>query len=304
MNKKFCALIIVAVFVWMPIPSQAQDSGIKVIPIGETIKPEAGTGKKKKRRYRIPVVKEGTSFLVETMTALSSGLTQQGDTVYFVAAEDVGPANRPVISMGAKGRGRVTEVDSKGKTLTVQFETIETVVGGMTTISGEIKATGDKKKAAVVNVGEKFTATLQESLKAKRPPRKRTKKGEEEIMPQTGFVEISGKGVKADLAKGKASGKIKVVLEAPKGQTADDIETSSVVLFKVNNFELPQTVPANARTPKQGDANKNGVTDWTMYFPVWPFIKNQPKGSNMIYVKGRLKNGEEFEAVTRVKVDY
>ncbi len=300
-HEKWLALILLALVV-LPFSVSAQDD-VQVVPIGDSIKPESpapSTSTRRRRRYVPPSVKEGTTFMVSLGTALSSGLTREGETVTLYAAEDVGPSRSPGILIGALGRGTVTSVDKKGRTLTVRMETISANDGSPLAISGNIDLNSDSKDAASAAVGEKFTASLNEKLVVKRQRNK--KEDEPEVL--TGFVELSGKGAKADLKKGKAKGKIEIIVEAPKGYTADDIETGSVVLSGVNGRDLAQPVVPNARDPKQGDANKNGTTDWKMYFDSWEFIKNQPEGVHNIAVSGKLRDGKPFEAVTRVQIDY
>lgn len=306
MYRKISTGLILFVFFFTSATVLAQE-GIKVVPIGDTIKPEAGSGTpKKKRRRRVAKVKAGETFLVELQTALSSGLTQEGDVVYLKAAGDVGPSRRPAIAAGAPGRGTVILVDKKGRKVTVRLQTLDNPRGEPVAITGTIDVEGDKRTAANASVGEKFTASLTEDVIPKRPIKKRKKRGKKGSEPQvlTAFIEISGKGAKADLKKGKAKGKVKMILEAPSGYTSDDVELGSVELYEINGYKLSRGIPANAGKPKQGDANKNGTSDWTIYFNTWDFIKNQPEGNNLVHVRGRLKNGKDFDAVTRVKVDY
>ena len=206
--------------------------------------------------------------------------------------------------MGASGRGRVTMVDKKGRVVKASFETIENYKGEPVIISGTIDLKGKDKDAAAAGVGERFTATLNEKITVKPVRKKKKKKGEVEPQQLTGFIEIKGKRASADIKKGKAKGKVEMILEAPKGFTSDDIVLSSVVLSKVNDVKVAKPPKPDARKPKQGDANKNGTSDWKLYFDAWDFIKNQREGMNTIVVKGNLKNGESFEATTRVKIDY
>jgi hypothetical protein len=280
---------------------QAQDD-VKVVPIGETIKPEAGTGVPAKKKVARPaVVKEGTSFLVELGTALSSGLTQSGDTISIYAAEDVSSRGKAAIAAGARGMGRVTAVDKKARTLSVTFEEIDGTSGAPVGIGGSIQLTGEKNQAAAA-VGERFTATVDEKITVKPKPKKKTKEAPEP--PLTAFAEIEGKGAKVDIKKGQASGKVKLILEAPKGFSSDDIQIDTVALTQVNSHQLEEGVRPTAQDPKQGDGNKNGTSDWTMYFGAWDFIRNQPKGSNTLYISGNLKNGRPFQATTRVSIAY
>lgn len=277
--------------------AQAQQ-GIQVVPIGESIKPEAGSAKKK-RAYRPPVVKAGTSFLVELGTALSSGLSQPGDVISLYAAEDVGARKRAAILRGAPGTGKVIEADKKAKKIVVTFDEIEGYNGESMGIGGTINLEAEKEQASAA-VGERFTATTDERVVVKS---RRRKKVEAEA-PLMGFIEINGKGSSVDIKKGKAKGRVQMILEAPKGYTADDIQVETVRLIKVNSHELEMPVKPDAKDPKEGDKNKNGTSDWEMYFGSWDFVKNQPRGTNTIYVRGNLKNGQPFEASTRVQIDY
>jgi len=298
MFKKFSIGFLLLIFTGFALASHAQE-GIKVVPIGDTIKPEARPAKKKKRRYRAVVIKPGTSFLVELGTALSSGLTQEGETISIRATEDVGPKRRAGILLGATGTATVIKVDKKKKKLVVKFNTIESYRGTPVAISGTIELQGEKSAASAA-VGERYTATVDEKIVVKYYRKKKVKP---EVI-QTAFIEIKGKGAQADIKKGKAKGRVEMVLEAPKGFTADDIQLETVALIKVNGKALASPVKPEERDPKQGDANKNGTTDWTLYFRSWDFIKNQPEGKNTIIVRGNLKNGQPFEAQTRVLIDY
>jgi hypothetical protein len=232
---------------------------------------------------------------------LSSGLTQVGDTILIYAVEDVGSKNRSAILMGARGTAKVTLVDKKARKLTANFVEIEGYNGESLGLSGTIQLQGEKDQAAAA-AGERFTAMMDEKVVIKSKPRSKKKEAPEEIL--TGFVEIEGKGAKVDIKKGKASGKIKVILEAPKGFTSDDIQVDTVALSQVNNHVLEEGVRPSARDPKQGDANKNGTTDWEMYFDAWDFIRNQPEGTHTVYIRSNLKNGKSFRATTRVSISY
>ncbi len=299
--RKTLVVILISGFLFLPIHLLAQEGGIKVIPVGETIKPEA-PAKARPKKPRATVVKAGQTFLIELATAVSSGITQVGEKVYFRAIENVGPEKNPVILSGAMGEGTVTEVDNDkkaGKVL-VKLNNIESVMGQSVGVAGDVDIKGTNSQAAA-GVGERFTATLVEKVVVQI---KRKKAAPPAPSPQLGFAEISGKGVSANLNKGKVKGEVKLIVEPPKGVTADDIEIDSVALYKVNGKELPEAVPANAGKPKQGDANKNGVDDWTLYFDAWDFIKYQPRGSNQVSIRGKLKNGTEFDAETRVEVNY
>lgn len=303
MLKKITVALVGFLVLFPIFPSFGQDD-VKVVPIGETIKPEAGSTApaKKKKVARPAVVKEGTSFLVELGTALSSGITQVGDTINIYAAEDVGAKNRSAILRGATGTGRVTEVDKKAKKLSANFVEMEGYNGQPLGLSGSIQLQGEKDQAAAA-AGERFTATMDEKVVIRAKPRKKKGNGAAEA-PLTGFVEIEGKGAKVDLKKGKASGKVKMIVEAPKGFTADDIQVDTVALFQVNSHVLEEGVRPAAQDPKQGDANKNGTTDWEMHFGAWDFVRNQPPGTNTVYVRGNLKNGKTFQATTRVSIAY
>lgn len=306
MLKKVSLAFLSLVFLTASLPGWAQDSGVKVVPIGESIKPEAAPGGTRKRRRRATksVVKPGEIFIIQLSDALSSGLTKPGERVYFRASEDVGPAKYPVIAAGSLGRGTVLSVDNnkKGGKIEIQLDTIENVRGEDVKISGKIEIKGNNAQAAA-GVGDRFTATLEEKVTIKRV-RKKKSKGDGVPAVQQGFVELSGKGAQVDLKKGKAKGKVKIILEGPKGTTSDDIDPSSVMLFKVGEWELPEPVYANKGKSRQGDRNKNGVSDWTLFFGAWDFVRFQPRGKNNITVRGKFRDGTFFDAVTRVQIDY
>jgi len=158
---------------------------------------------------------------------------------------------------------------------------------------------------AAVAFGDKFTATLDEKVVMRpRPAPPRPKKGEEAPEIKKAGAEIRGKGVKADIRKGEAKGTVELLIEAPKGMVADDIDTNSIVVSKVNSFVLPNPVRASAAKTKIGDRNKNGVMDLNFMFDPWDFIKYQPRGNNVLTFSGRMKNGTPFEATTGVTIDY
>jgi len=287
-----------------------------VVPSGQ-IKPEGGSapkaeeagGKKAvaKKHHAAPasVVKPGSNFVIKMATVLSSGLTRPGETVYFMASEEVG-SGRPVISSGAVGRGTVKNVqeDKKKGKLVVALDSIQAVNGESIPVGGDVTVEGQGGQAAVA-FGDKFTATLDEKVVLRpKPPAPRPKKGEVPTEPKKGALEVQGKGVKVDIRKGVAKGSVELLLEAPKGMTADDIELNSVALTKVNSFELPSPVRVSADKAKSGDRNKNGVSDVNLSIDAWSFVKYQPRGNNVVTVSGRMKNGTPFEASGGVSVDY
>jgi hypothetical protein len=195
----------------------------------------------------------------------------------------------------------VASVDKnkKGGKLTVQLISIESAGGESADISGNIDLEGKGEQAAY-GVGERFTATVDEKLSVKGKPKKTALP----LFAKNAFAEIRGKGVKADIKKGIAKGKVELVLESSRGMSIDDIDPDSVALYRVNSYLTPQEVRVIPGKPKIADRNKNGNSDMTLQFDAWDFIKFQPRGNNMIYVKGRLKNGSEFDANTRVTIDY
>lgn len=282
-------------------PLAHSQNGIKVVPIGESIKPESSSSpKRKRRRYRTPVVKQGTEFLVSLGTAVSSGLSKSGDIITLYAAENVGrSSSRPGIVQGALGRGIINAVDKKAKTLSIQLESIEAYNNKLVPISGMIELVGEGKTSANASYGDHFSATLGEKIVVRSRPKKTT---EPEAL--TAFMELEGKKAEANLAKGKSKGRVKMVIEAPKGSTAEDINIETVALTKVNGTPLAVPVKPMARSPKIGDENKNGIMDVSFWFNAWDFIKNQPKQSNTITVTGQMQNGEIFRATGRVGIDY
>ncbi len=319
MLKKIYFASLLGVLAVTPVMAASQGD-IKVVPIGETIRPEASTPSTSsksparstsRRRPRPAVVKEGQTFLVELGTSVSTSFTKEGDSILLRAVEDVGPSKQPGISNGAEGEATVSLVntDKKNPKIVLTLDSIRTVNDTDASLAGEIVIEGQGSQAYAA-VGERYTATLGEKLTVK--PRRlqsssKTKKAKGapvEPTVETAFAEINGKGVKADLEKGKAKGMVQLILEAPKGYTSDDIDTATVRLAKVNNWDIPDGVLADAKKPRQSDGNKNSVTDWTMYFNVWEFLKYQPRGTNNITIGGNLNNGKPFEAVTRVQVDY
>lgn len=263
---------------------------------------EAGPRKAKKRATpSASIVKSGESFMVQMATVLSSGLTNIGETVYFTANEDVGKAGRPVISQGAVGKGTVKEVksDKKKGTLIVSLDSIEAVSGESVSLGGDVSVEGQGGQAAVA-VGDRYTATLDEKVVVRGKP----KKPEEIFVDKKATAEILGKGVKVDIKKGTAKGSVDVLLEAPRGMTLDDVNTGSVVLYRVNNFVIPNSVPLSGAKAKTGDRNKNGIPDIGLSIGAWDFIKYQPRGNNTLTFRGRLKNGEPFEATSGASIDY
>lgn len=263
---------------------------------------EAGPRKAKKRAApSASIVKSGESFMVQMATVLSSGLTNIGETVYFTANEDVGKAGRPVISQGAVGKGTVKEVksDKKKGTLIVSLDSIEAVSGESVSLGGDVSVEGQGGQAAVA-VGDRYTATLDEKVVVRGKP----KKPEEIFVDKKATAEILGKGVKVDIKKGTAKGSVDVLLEAPRGMTLDDVNTGSVVLYRVNNFVIPNSVPLSGAKAKTGDRNKNGIPDIGLSIGAWDFIKYQPRGNNTLTFRGRLKNGEPFEATSGASIDY
>lgn len=284
-----------------------------VVPVGESIKPEGGGGgeeggakkaAKKRRVAPASVVKPGSSFMIQMATVLSSGLSQPGETVYFLANENVG-SGRPVIASGAVGRGTIKQVvaDKKKGKLVVALDSIQAVNGESVPVGGDVMVEGQGSQASVA-FGDKFTATLDEKVVIRPKPAPRPKKGEVAPEIKKASVEIRGKGVKTDIKKGTAKGNVEVILEAPKGMTVDDVEFNSVALTKVNSFTLPNPVRASAAKTKVGDRNKNGVTDVNFSIEAWDFVKYQPRGNNVVTFSGRMKNGTPFEATSGVTIDY
>lgn len=304
MQKK--ALFILAVFQLALWPSFVMgQEGIKVVPIGQTIQPEGGGdagggAKPRKKRVVVPqaMVKPGKTFMIESASVLSSGITLQGDVFYFRAAEDVGG----VIAMGALGKGKVTSVDNTKKSgkLVVQVQSINAVNDEAVNISGDVTVEGKGGQAAI-GVGERFTATVDEKTVIRKKPKKK------ETPPpnfKQGFAEIRGKDVKADIKKGQAKGKIQVLIEPPKGVAVDDLDPSTLALVKVNGRDLPEAVQPLSGKITAGDRNKNGTSDLAFEFNAWDFIKFQPRGLNTVVFKGKIKDGTEYEASAKATIDY
>jgi hypothetical protein len=306
MRRPYSLFFLIMLLVAVASPVHAQ-----VVVPGGSIKPEGGGGEaptpegqapRKKRRAApaASVVKSGESFMIQMATVLSSGLTKPGETVYFTAAEDVGKG-RPVINSGAVGKGTVKEVtaDKKKGNLVVSLDSIVAVNGESVSLGGDVSVEGQGGQAAVA-VGDRFTATLDEKVVV----RGRSKKPEEIFVDKKASAEIIGKGVKADIKKGSVKGKVEVLIEAPRGMSLDDVNNTSVVLYRVNNFTIPNPVPLSGAKVKTGDRNKNGIPDIALAIGAWDFIKYQPRGNNTVTFRGRLKNGEPFEATSGVSVDY
>ncbi|HCU24715.1 MAG TPA: hypothetical protein DF383_06840 [Deltaproteobacteria bacterium] len=284
----------------VPLAASAQ---VVVVPVGDTIKPENSsrtTSKRSKKPRATSILKPGENFMIEMATALSSGLTRSGEIVYFTAAEPVGKG-RPVIAAGAVGTGVVKEVkaDKKKGKIIIDLNSIQAVNGEEVPIGGDISIEGQGTQAAAA-FGDKFTATLD----SKAVLRGRGKKPAPMLFDKQASVEIRGQGVKADIAKGYAKGKVEILLEAPKGMDINDVDSSSVMLYKVNSFILPNPVAISDAKSKSGDQNKNGIPDLAFNIGAWDFIKYQPRGNNLVYFKGKMKSGAKFEASTGVSIDY
>jgi hypothetical protein len=119
-----------------------------------------------------------------------------------------------------------------------------------------------------------------------------------------GSVEIRGKGVDADIAKGTVKGKVQIILEPPPGVTIEDIDLASVVFYRVNSFEFPSPILVQTNKNTIGDRNKNGISDASLSINGWDFIRFQPRGKNIVYFMGNTKGGEPFGASTGVTIDY
>jgi hypothetical protein len=206
-----------------------------------------------------------------------------------------------VINSGAVGKGTVKEstADKKKGTLLVTLDSIEAVNGESVSLGGDVSVEGQGGQAAVA-VGDRFTATLDEKVVVRGKP----KKPEEVFVDKKATAEIVGKGVKVDIKKGTAKGSVDVLIEAPRVMTLDDVNTGSVVLYRVNNFVIPTSVPLSGAKAKTGDRNKNGIPDIGLSIGAWDFIKYQPRGNNTLTFRGRLKNGEPFEATSGASIDY
>ncbi len=301
MKRSILPLLFISLIL-VPVVGSAQE----VVPIG-TIKPEGGAGeggavKRRARKRAAPTaVKAGKTFMIESAEAVSSGLTVQGETVYFRASEEVTAGKLPVIFSGAVATGRISDIEKEKKQgkIKVELQSIQASNGEKVAISGNVEIEGKGEQAAY-GVGERFTATIDEKLSVKGKP----KKEELPTFSKNAFAEIRGKGVKADIKKGSVKGKVELVLESSKGMSIDDVVPESLALYRVNDHLTPQEVKVIPNKPKIGDKNKNGNSDLSLEFDAWDFIKFQPRGNNMIYVKGKLKDGSEFDANTRVTIDY
>lgn len=302
MKRNIFKVLCLCALVAIPAASMA----VEVVPIGETIKPEAGGGeggprKPVRRKPTASTLKAGKTFMIESAEAVSSGLTQQGETVYFRASEEVQAGNRPVIWSGALASGKVVAAE-KGKKdgkITVKLDSIQSASGEKLQISGDIDVDGKGEQAAY-GVGERFTATIDDKVTVKGKP----KKEELPLFSKNAFAEVRGKGVKADIKKGTAKGKVELMLESSKGMSIDDVVPESVALYRVNSHLIPLEVKVIPGKFKVADRNKNGNSDMALEFDAWDFVKFQPRGNNMIYVKGKLRDGSEFDANTRVTIDY
>ncbi len=304
MRRKFLPLIVIGTLLLSTSLLQA----VEVVPIGETIKPEGGAPeggapRRKAVRKRPPAtqIKAGKSFMVESAEAVSAGLSSPGETVYFRSVEEVGTANRPVIFAGALATGKIVtlEKSKQASKLAVKLDSIEAVNGEKVTISGDVEIEGEKTNASY-GVGERFTATINEQINIKG----KHKPVELPAFTKSALAEIRGKGVDADIKKGVAKGKVEVILESSKNLAAEDIVPESVALYRVNNKLLPRAVGVIPGKNRVGDSNKNGNSDLTLQFAPWDFIKFQPRGNNSVYFKGKLKDGSEFDANTKVTIDY
>lgn len=296
--KFFLALIIFS----MPLVTQA----VEVVPIGQSIKPEgaeestSSSQSTRRRRPAVSTMSAGKSFSIESAQILSSSLNQAGEVVYFRASENVGPSSRPVIRQGAIAKANLVEVDKNKKhgKLVIQLSSIEAVDGDTVQLSGTIRIE-EQNSAAIIPVGKKFSATLDE----KAVVRGRHKKEAFPSFNKNASADILTK-LKINLTKGSVKGAVEVILDSSQDIKAEDINPDSILIYRVNNQWLPEEIPAIRGKSKLADRNKDNNIDLTVSFDPLSFIKYQAVGSNTVYFKAKLSNGSEIGASGKVNIEY
>ena len=288
---------------------------------GEQIKPENGNQQKttqkttqkstnpqtvrKKSTKTVRVIKGDADkdLTVVALQSINTGVSKVGEEVYFEAAESEGG-----IVKGTLLKGKVASFGESKKNRFIEIKLQEAWLGGRSLVlDGKIKAMPTAKGSQLsLLVGEKFTAKLTPgSMKkggAGLEPRAKIKKGK--LLKEPVFAEITGNGLEANLAKGKAKGDLLVLIEAPKGQDLKIFKKDTPIsIIKVNEQTLPQEIVSSNKV-KTGDRNGNGVADMRFSFPAWQTLKYLPRGASKITLQGDLANGGVFLTTATIKAHY
>jgi|GEM_PF-2605081 len=306
-----------------PPPSSSSKTDIPVISIGDQVKPmgtekpktSEGNTKKQARKAmatpKVSKVENNLPLLLESKQLVHSRLSQIGDEMTFVVAENYPKAN-PLLPKGTLVLGKISAMERMQKDqpagIRISLETVLSPTGNAIPLTGTLEVLRQKGqdnfggKEIFIPVGFKQGANLTKKFSSRvlpRPSKLKTPKGllSAPAQIENGLITIK-------LGELRYPTRIEGVVEAPQGMEVTDLKEDSVKIIRVNDFFLPRPIMPLEEKIKIADRNKNKVKDMGYKFPGWEFIRFLPEGNSTVVFSAQTKDGKPVEIIANVKTEY
>ncbi len=319
-------------------PAPAANSGSKDIPvisIGDQVKPMAGSDKEKPKdktssdtpassntptpkkvvkravSQRVSKVEANTPLLLESRQLIHSRLSQVGDEVVFVVAENY-PKNSPLLPKGTIVVGKISAIQRMDKDqpagIRVNLEAVFGPSGNAIPISGTwevIRQKGQDNwggKEAFAPVGFRQAANINKKFSTRvssRPTKIKPPKGQ---LSAPGEIEEGNITIK--LGDLRYPTRIEAIVEAPQGMDVTNLKEDSIKIVRINDFTLPRPLTPLDDKIKIADRNKNKVKDIGYKFTGWDFVRYLPEGTSSVVMSAQTKDGKPVEIIATVKTEY
>lgn len=316
-----------------PAPAnEASKSEIPVISIGDQVKPMKGdkapsakentnespnTGTKKivKKSPPSPKIQKvdiNIPLLLEAKQLVHSRISQIGDEVVFVVAENYPNKGAPLLPKGSIVVGKISAIERIQKDqpggIRVTLEAVFSPTGAAIPISGVLELARQKGqdnfggKEAFIPVGIKLPATLNKRFTnrvAARPARTKAPKG-----LLSAPAQMDDASIQIKLGDLKYPTRLDLIIEGPQGMEVTDLQENSIKIVRVNDFTLPRPLIPLDEKIKVADRNKNKVKDISYKFQGWELIRYLPEGTSTLVINAQTKNGKPVEITATVNTEY
>lgn len=314
-----------------PSPSPAAPQEIPVISIGDQVKPmndgkevktdatstDPTTAKKAPRKTvktpKTPRVDINVPVVLEARQLVHSRLSQVGDEVVFVVAENYPPKGQyPLLPKGSMVVGKITAIERIQKDqpggIRVSLDAAISPTGAAISLPGVLEVIRQKGQDNIggtevfIPVGLRQNANLSKRLTtrvAAKSTRIKAPKGQLNAPAEIRVGEVTVK-----LKDLKYPTRIDILVEGPPGMEVTDLNEDSIRIVRINDFTLPRAISPLEEKIKVADRNKNNVKDISYRFPGWDIVRYLPEGSSTVILNAQTKDGKPVELIATIRNVY
>jgi len=279
---------------------------------GSEESPVKRTPRKSTASPRVAKVDTNVPLILESRQLVHSRISQVGDEVIFVVAENYPPKGGALLPKGTLVVGKIAVIERMQKDqaggIRISLDTVLSPSGAAIPMNGTLEVIRQKGqdnlggKEVFIPVGLRQPANITKKFSGRVNPRPLRNKPPKGLLMAP--AEIDDGEITIKIADLKYPTRLDVAVEGPQGIEATDLKEDSLKIVRINDFILPRPLTPLDEKIKVADRNKNKVKDISYKFAGWDLVRYLPEGTSTLVLNAQTKDGKPVELTATVKTEY